>query len=350
MILGVRSSGGEGATLFSPFVSFFGVFPRDAERGLRNIAILLEVEWDSSLFWNSTPLARTHLWVLSILLNTSVVSFTLSLTWPGLFFSTPCWIMLRALANFSIFSFCSLWSWRTSFHRSAPGEAPKSTFPTVFKFASINLFTSASCVEERVGIVGNRCTLGPKTYPSSLRPNLRLAGPGILGQTGLARSNTCSDTCVQYALRYQGAEGAGSWSRMAHHLSRARLTSASPPRGSGKTPLSDEALPVRFHTETIVWTVLGHRLQRLCSVPQEILYTSSFWFLFKRPGIDPFIGHLSRTGKMPVYIASCIYSPIHPAVQPPWPEGRLLSLPTRPFWHSQEKDFVKITVQGEEHY
>ena len=49
-----------------------------------------------------------------------------------------------------------------------------------------SFFTSASCVEERVGIVGNGCTLGPKSYPSSLRPNLRLAGPGIHGQTGLA--------------------------------------------------------------------------------------------------------------------------------------------------------------------
>ena len=34
---GIRSSGREGATLFSPFVSFFGVSPRDAERGLRKI-------------------------------------------------------------------------------------------------------------------------------------------------------------------------------------------------------------------------------------------------------------------------------------------------------------------------
>ena len=43
---------------------------------------------------------------------------------------------------------------------------------------------------------------------------------------------------------------------MAHHLERARLTSTSPPRGPGKTPLGDEAFPVGCYTETIVWTVL----------------------------------------------------------------------------------------------
>ena len=31
-----------------------------------------------------------------------------------------------------------------------------------------------------------------------------------------------------------------------------------------------------------------------------------------QPGIDPLIGHLSRNGKMPVYRAPCICSPIHP--------------------------------------
>ena len=100
--------------------------------------------------------------------------------------------------------------WRTSFHPSASEEAPKSTSPTVFNFESINRFTSVSCVEERVGIVENGCTLGPKFCPSSMRPNLRLAVPRIHGQTGLARSNTGSDTCVQYALPDRGTEGAGS--------------------------------------------------------------------------------------------------------------------------------------------
>ena len=216
-----------------------------------------------SRFWIFTPLSRRHLWVLSIPLNTSVASFTLSFTWPGLFLSIPCWMTLRALANISIFLLCSLRSWRTSFHTSAPGEAPKSTFPTVVSFKSISLFTSASCVEVRVGIVGNGFTLGPKSYPSSLRPNHRLVGPGIYGRTRLARSSTGSDTCVQYALPDQGSEMAGSWSRMAQHLGRARLTSASPPRGPGKAPLGDEALAVGCHTETISWTVFGHRLRRL---------------------------------------------------------------------------------------
>ena len=57
-------------------------------------------------------------------------------------------------------------------------------FPHGFVFEFKNPFTSSSCVEEWVGIVGNGCTLGPKSYPSSLRPKLRLAGPGIHGQTG----------------------------------------------------------------------------------------------------------------------------------------------------------------------
>ena len=140
-----------------------------------------------------------------------------------------------------------------------------------------------------------------------------------------------------------------------------------------KTRLGDKAPPVGYHTRTIVWAVLGDRLRRLCSVPQEIPYTSSFWASFKREpvyrifchiqmtyisvmgrchsfklliprrysqtlfqccclghtsfsihgnrrvhsvlhfrtGIDPFIRQPSRTGKMPVYRAPCIYSPIH---------------------------------------
>ena len=124
------------------------------------------------------------------------------------------------------------------------------------------------------------------------------------------------------------------------------------------------------HTETIVWSFLGHRLLhrlfgncRLCSFPQEIPYTNCLFALLKtesvhrvflhiqrthitvmwrrhsfsslisrrhsqthsqrgclgytsffmhgdgivysvprfQPGIDPFIGHPSRNGKMPVY-------------------------------------------------
>ena len=180
----------------------------------------------------------------------------------------------------------------------------------------------------------------PKSYPSSLRPNLRLAVPRIYGLTGLTRSNTGSDTCVQYVLPDQGPEVAGSWSRMTHHLGRARLTSASPPRGPWKTPLGYDALQVGCHTEKIVWTVLGHRLPRFCSVPQEIHSFSSlisrrhlqthsqrhclghtsfsmhadrrvYSVPCFRPGIDPFIGYPSRTGKMPVYRA--------PSAKPPHP-------------------------------
>ena len=138
------------------------------------------------------------------------IPLTLSLTWQGFFLSILGCMMLRVLANLSTFSFCSFRSWRTSFHPSAPAEAPNSTFPTVFSVKSLNIFTSASCVEERVAIVGNRCTLGPKSYSSSLRPKTRLGGSGIHRQTGLARSKTGSGTRVQYALPDKGPEGAGS--------------------------------------------------------------------------------------------------------------------------------------------
>ena len=139
-------------------------------------------------------------------------------------------------------------------HPPAPKDASISLCQLLlFKF-SINHITSASCVEERVRIVKNGCTLRPKSYPSSLRTNLRLAGPGIHGQSRIARSNTGSDTCVQY-----------------------------------------EALPVGCHTGTIVWTVLGHRLRRLCSVPEEIPYTSSFWASFKREPVCRIFSHIQRT-------------------------------------------------------
>ena len=131
--------------------------------------------------------------------------------------------------------------------RSMRRKSSYMKFPTVLSIKSIQFFTSASHVEEHVGIVGNGCTLGPKSYSNSLRPNLCLAGPRIYRRTGLARNNTGSDTCAQYALPDQGPEGAGSWSRMTHHLGRARLTSASPPRGLEKPPLGDEALPMGCH-------------------------------------------------------------------------------------------------------
>ena len=220
----------------SLFVSFFGVSPRDAERGLRKIPIIFEVGWDSSF---------------------------------------------------------SLRSWRTSFHPSALGwtqvHSPHRFQLWIHKFVHQRI---VRLYARSVGADRNsweRVYPRPKSYSSSLRPNLRLAGPGIHGQIRLAWSNTGSDTCVQYALPDQGPEGACSWSHMAHHLGWGRLTLASPPRGPGKTPLGDEALSMGFHTETIVWTVLDHRLRRVCSVPQEILYTSLFWAAYHSHMALPFI-------------------------------------------------------------
>ena len=96
----------------------------------------------------------------------------------------------------------------TSCHPLAPEETLKSTFPTVVHFESINCFTSASCVEERVGIVRNYLI----KVPQGLAPD-------------------------------------PAW-----HTASAKLvfTAASSPRAPGKPPLGDEALPVGCHRETIV--------------------------------------------------------------------------------------------------
>ena len=163
----------------------------------------------------------------------------------------------------------AVWRWEPSpaspFYHSAPSgdegrasiqQPPKKPLtPCTPKFYFHKLFTSASCVEERVGIVGNGYILRPHSYPSSLRPDLRLSGPRIHGRTRLARGNTDSDVCVQYALPDQGPKGAGSWSRMAPYLGRAKLTSASPPHGSGETPPGGGALSVGSHMGTISWTL-----------------------------------------------------------------------------------------------
>ena len=59
-------------------------------------------------------------------------------------------------------------------------------------------------VERIVEIVGNGCTLGPQSYPSSLKSNLRSARLGIHGRTRLAQGNTDSDACIQYTIRWWG--------------------------------------------------------------------------------------------------------------------------------------------------
>ena len=64
------------------------------------------------------------------------------------------------------------------------------------------------------------------------------------------------------------------------------------------TPLGDEGLPVGCHTETTVWTVFGYRLRRPCSVPQEIPYTNSLFASFKRETVYRFSSHIRRTAFM----------------------------------------------------
>ena len=118
---------------------------------------------------------------------------------------------------------------------------------------------------------------------------------------------------------------------MTHHLGRASLTAASPPRGPGKTPLGDEQLPVECPTETIVLTILGRGFavsSRRFHTPIRSLphsrespsIESSLIFegqISQSCGADIHLVHLFLTGthrcngKMPVYRAPCISLPIH---------------------------------------
>ena len=61
------------------------------------------------------------------------------------------------------------------------------------------------------------------------------------------------------------------------------------------------------------------------------------------PGIDPFIGHPSRNGKMPVYRAPCIWSQIHRDTTTSMALGPSAKPPHPSFF------FVMVAVQGEEH-
>ena len=63
-------------------------------------------------------------------------------------------------------------------------------FPFALFGIAINRFISASCLEELVFTVENRCTLESLLYSRSLRPNLRLDSFGKRGWTGLARVST----------------------------------------------------------------------------------------------------------------------------------------------------------------
>ena len=253
------------------------------------------------------PGSKRHPWVLSMSPNTSVASFTLSLTCVSqhnLLYDA------ESPGQLLHFSLCSFRSWRTSFHPSAPEEALGSHIPEDFSFdLSINFFTSALCVEERVGIVGNGYTLRTQFHLSSLRSNFHLVGSGIHGRIRLAQSNTNSDVCVQYALPDQSPEGAGSWSHMAPHLGRVKLTSASPPYGSEKTPPSGAALPEGRHTGTISWTVLSHRLQRIAVSSQEVPFTSSLMAPFKR---EPVYRVFSRIQTIFIPITWCCHTYILP--------------------------------------
>ena len=81
-------------------------------------------------------------------------------------------------------------------------------------------------------------------------------------------------------------------------LGRARPTSTWRPCGPGKTPLGDEVLPVGCHTETIVWTVFGHRLQRLCRGFAFHTPIPSLTYSRESPSIESsltFKGHISQS-------------------------------------------------------
>ena len=172
-----------------------GLLPLDTCLFENRTGLFRDAGWDSHLFCISTPLCIRHSCVLKRLSKTSASSWTLVLTVTGVFLGIPSWITLRAKPNMFIFS---------TLHLSGAGgclsipNLPKEshTLYSPYIFFFINNFTGVSCVEKRVRIVGNGYTPRPQSYPSSLRPNLCLTGPGIHGPTGLARGNTDSDVCV----------------------------------------------------------------------------------------------------------------------------------------------------------
>ena len=198
--------------LSSPLYCVSGASLRGGDLGLRKIPIFLEVGWNSCLFWIVTPFCIRHIWVLTRLSKTSAASPTLNLTGTGVFLSHLSWITFRAMPNLSIFSLCSFRSWRMSFNLPYSERATHFLFLVGIFCLSISQFTSESCVKERVRIVRKGCTLGPQSYPCSLKHNLCLAGPEIHGRTGLVSDNTDSDACLQHALPDLGLEGASSWS------------------------------------------------------------------------------------------------------------------------------------------
>ena len=197
--------------------------------------------------------------------NISLALSTLSLTWPVLFFSIPCWIKLRALANFSIFSFCSLRSWRMSLQPTPPKETLDFLFLKVLSWISMNNFTSASCVEKLVGIVGNGYTLAPQSYSSSLRSNLCLADPGIQGRAGLFGATQTPMSVFNTHFLIEVPKGVAPY--IALHTTSAELSSHQPRFLMGRKDTTRwRTLPVGYHTGAISWTVLSRRLQRFCSV------------------------------------------------------------------------------------
>ena len=174
----------------------------------------------------------------------------------------------------------------------------------------------------------------------------------------------------------------------AWHTTSVELGSHQP--ASQRAGESDKALPVGCHTETIVWTALGRRLWKLLQCPpadsihqfvlslilhrhsqsysqRRCLGNTSFFLYGDRrvhsvprfqPGIDLFIGNTSRNGKMPVYRAPCICSPIHqdttismirgPSAKP-FPTARPTAFFARPHL-AQTKNVCSRSSTGELQY
>ena len=180
-----------------------------------------------------------------------------------------------------------------------------------------------------------RVTLGPKSYPSSLRPNLSLAGFGIHGQTGLARSNTGSDTCVQTMV----------WTVFGHRL---RAACSIPWRfhtpirslpHSRESPSISSSLTFKGHISQSCGADI-HLVHSFLTGTRRLILSATAWGIHpsqcmgidasKRPRLSTWaIGHPSCNGKMPVHRAPCICSPIHwdttismtrgPSAKPPHP-------------------------------
>ena len=153
---------------------------------------------------------------------------------------------------------------------------------------------------------------------------------------------------------------------MAHHLGRAKLKSVSPTYGSGKTPFGGVALPVGRHTGSIGWGVLSHRPRRFCSLlPGDPIHhftlisiqdRALLWYMVFSHVQRTFItvtrrfhltGYIQLIYSSQILADSCSAPPLRTYYTSfiIHRDKLVYNVPVR-FWHSQEKDFAKVTAKA----